>query len=711
MEDSKEILEITTHPLKTILDADYNKAVLFNEEDREKIAKLVIDTYDIDKLSREKKETRWKKISSILDETKVVQKEGDRRANVIYPLIKQACRQWAKEAYPLLFQNGNVVKAKVVGNDDGVLEYNKETGEPLKGQNGEPIYLMAPGQKVEKADRRVEFDNFIFAKKIEDYECNFDKLLSRLPALGTYFKKLYYSKDKKLIKADILFPQSVIVNYYARDNEYTIYSEELPLDVNTIKSKQNSGIFLDVDLKDDFTENEHVPTEEEEPNEHSNYTEAEQLFIEQHRWLDLDGDGFMEPYIVIVHKDSQKLVGLYVRYTEDDIVHKDDKPEGKIVYIKAKKYYIKYGFIPSNDGSFYDEGFGDLLFHTNNVVDTLLNQLIDAGTLANSSQGFISKTLKQRAGNIKVKPGTYDYVETFGTSLRDSIMPIDHKEPSIVLFQLLQFILSSSKELVGVNPAFSQDMNPNLAPTTMMALVEEGAKEFKALYKRIYRSLAKEINMVEDIIRDESDTFEPMYTKVLDDEEANFEKDYNNETYDIIPISDVEVITSFEKRQKSMFLLNLLNNQILLPYLNVEVILRKVLVFANCSDIGDVVQPAPPPQTDPRLEIEQMKLQLKEGEIQLKEAQIQSETAVKVEKEKSERLRIQIANQDQVIKQAEGALKAKELDYRLAEMEANIENIVADSIQKYANANKLNAEAGKSTEDTENKVEDLYQPK
>ena len=239
---------------------------------------------------------------------------------------------------------------------------------------------------------------------------------------------------------------------------------------------------------------------------------------------------------------------------------------------------------------------------------------------------------------------------------------------------------------------------------TMMALVEEGSKEFKALYKRIYRSLNKEINLVEDIIRDNKEVFEPLYLEVLDDEEANFEEDYNNKTYDVIHVSDVDVVTSFEKSQKAMFLLQLLSNPVVLPHMNEETVLRNVLISANCSDITNTMQTPPPAQVDPAIELKQM-------ELKLRQAQLESDMAIKIEKEKSERLRIQIANQDQLIKQAEGALKAKELDYKLAEMEANVENIVADSIQKYANANLANAKAGQSTKETEDSVEKLYEPK
>ena len=118
--EEREILDIKTISLDKILNYKYNKADLFKEDDQNKIVKQVIDTYTTDKMSRDTRETRWTEIAKLLNETTVVQKTSGRKANIIYPLIKQACKKWATEAYPLLFQNSEVVKAKVIGRDDAV---------------------------------------------------------------------------------------------------------------------------------------------------------------------------------------------------------------------------------------------------------------------------------------------------------------------------------------------------------------------------------------------------------------------------------------------------------------------------------------------------------------------------------------------------------------------------------------------------------------
>jgi hypothetical protein len=698
--------------LKDLLSTDkYNKAELFDGEERKILAQKVWDTYDTDKKSRQKKEDIWKKILKLVKEEDTENLEEDDTndgARINYPVVNDACRKWAKNAYPQLLKSGKLVKAKVVGDDSGKVAINKVENVPLTDPITQtPAHTIKPGKKLAKAQRRVDFENYYFLNKIDNYETSFDKLLFRLPMFGNMFHKVLYDSNSQKTIVDTLFPHNVVVNNNAKENKYTVISQELTLNYNDIKASQNSGIFLKVDLIPILETESKTPTSENENEE--NYATEEQCpqdFIEQHCWLDLDGDNFLEPYRVVIHKNSQQLMGLYPRFTEEDIKRVGDKKKGKIVDIECKEYFVKYSFYPSADGSYYDEGFGDLLYHTNQTVNTLLNQLVDAGTLSNKSTGFISKALKKRAGNLTLKAGQYKYVDMFGVNVRDAILPIDHKEPSVVLFELLKFILMGSKELVGLNPAFNQDMNPNIAPMTMLAFVKEGAKEFKATYKRVYRSLKKEILLVEDIIRDDvNEIFAKMYNEVLDDKDANFEEDFEDKDYDIIPLADADATTDFERNLKIQFLMSLTENAVFLPFLKVQSILQFILLELGFDNITDITQTPPPPAPDPELKIKEM-------ELQVKQIQIQSKTAVDLEKDKSEKMRIQIALLQERLKMAEGMVKAREVDYTLAEKEANVEDKKASAILKMAQANKANAEAkGQNTDETTKKAEALYEPK
>jgi hypothetical protein len=99
-------------------------------------------------------------------------------------------------------------------------------------------------------------------------------------------------------------------------------------------------------------------------------------------------------------------------------------PSGKIVSIKATEHYTKYGFIPAPDGGVYDIGFGILLGPLNESVNTLVNQLVDAGTMANTAGGFLAKGVKLRSGNTTFAPLEWKRVESSGDDLRKSVFPL-----------------------------------------------------------------------------------------------------------------------------------------------------------------------------------------------------------------------------------------------------------------------------------------------
>ena len=174
-------------------------------------------------------------------------------------------------------------------------------------------------------------------------------------------------------------------------------------------------------------------------------------FLEQHRWEDLDGDGYKEPYIITVHKETKKVVRIVANYFESSIKR---NTKGEILDIKPETYFTKYSFIPSPDGGFYDIGFGVLLGPLNESVNTLINQLLDSGHLSTLQSGFIGKGLRIRMGDNRFTPGEWKAVNATGVDLKQQIVPLPTREPSAVLFQLMGSLITSGKELASVAEIF-----------------------------------------------------------------------------------------------------------------------------------------------------------------------------------------------------------------------------------------------------------------
>jgi chaperonin GroES len=514
-------------------------------------------------------------------------------SNVKYPLVTTAAMQFSARAYPALIPaNGKVVNAKVIGKDP-------------------------TGEKLAHADRVSTFMSYQVMNDIDDWEENMDKMLMMLPIVGTVFKKTWYDKTEDKIISRPVHPKNFVVNYWAESIERAERTSEIiPMPKRILKEKQNSGEFLDIDLGEaPLPENDSgfVASDETVP-----YT-----IIEQHTFLDLDDDDYAEPYVVTFHLETGKVLSIYRRHTLEDVVEED----GKLVRIKPTVMYTKFGFVPNPNGSFYDIGFGVLLGPINASVNTLINQLIDSGTLNNLQSGFIGKSLKLKMGDASFSPGEWKPVNAGADDLRKQIIPLPTKEPSNVLFQLMGSLITSGKELASVAEIFTGKMpGQNTPATTTMATVEQGMKVFTAVYKRIYRALDSEFAKIFKLNKTYLDP--ETYVSVLD--EPVGPDDFDDKTFDIYPGADPSATSSTEKLMKAQGLMEMLP---LVPG-----ILDPIKVFSRVLEAQE--QPnwqdlfteqvkatgqVPPPPPDPKLMAIQAKVQADQQKAQMDIQQKQME--------------------------------------------------------------------------------------
>ena len=543
-------------------------------------------------------------------------------ANVKYPLLSTAAMQFNARAYPSLIpSNGDVVKVNVIGKD-------------------------RDGMKLERAKRIGMFMSYQVLYEMQCWEEDMDKLLMMLPIIGTVFKKTYYNPVLKQNVSELVLPENLVVNYWAKSLETAErVSEVIPLSRRLVKEKMMSKTYLDVELGDPIPDPEQLDHTVQQ-DEATPYQ-----IIEQHTYLDLDDDGYAEPYVVTFERTSGKVLRIVARFDEDTIFTSD---EGDLLRIEPIQYYTKFGFIPNPDGGFYDVGFGLLLGPLNESVNTLINQLIDAGTLSNLQGGFLGKGLKLKMGESRWQPGEWKPVNSTADDLRKQIVPLPAKEPSNVLFQLMGSLITSGKELASVAEIFVGKMpGQNTPATTTMATIEQGMKVFTAVYKRVYRSLRSEFKKIYDLNRVYLDP--NRYAAVIDTEVGP--NDFDKESYDVCPAADPSTPTGTEKLMKAQGLLELLPTGILDP---VEVI-RRVLEAQEqpnyerlfSQEIQQTGQMTPPP--DPKLQEMQMKGQMEQQKIAL-QAQ-ESERKAQLEA-RSQAVQLAMKTQEHNLKMQADAQKA-----------------------------------------------------
>lgn len=506
-------------------------------------------------------------------------------ANIKYPLLATAAMQFAARAYPTLVpSNGKIVQCRVIGKDP-------------------------TGEKIQRARRVSIHMSYQVMEQMDGWEEDMDKLLISLPIAGTCFKKTWWDNAKQKNCSKLILPKSLVVNYWTRIlEEAERVTEVFYLSRRKVKERQLLGIFREIDLGDPQSD-EHLTTSTNttfqrvgEDDETTPYT-----ILEQHTYIDLDNDGYAEPYIVTVELSTKKVLRIVPRFSSEDVLVSEDK---KIKMIEPKQYYTKYGFIPNPDGGFYDIGFGRLLGPLNNSANTLINQLVDAGSLSNLQAGFIGKGLRIKMGESRFQPGEWKAVNAVGDDLKKQIFPLPVREPSEVLFKLLDLLLKSGKELASVAEIFVGKMpGQNTPATTTMASIEQGMKVFTAVYKRVYRALTSEFRKLYKLNREYSNPEE--YISVLD--EPVQQSDYEGPEDDIIPGADPTAVSSQEKQAKVQAVMQLLQLGTINP-------MEATLMYLDAHEIPEqqiqklVMQPQP--KTDPKVEALQAKAQVDQSKAQ-----------------------------------------------------------------------------------------------
>lgn len=471
-----------------------NIAEILDEQQLARIGSDCVIGMDIDLASREdwdKKSEGALKIARQMVETKTFPWPG--ASNVLYPLITSSVIQFAARAYPDIVKGNDIAKARVTG------RWSEE--------------------KADRANRVSNHMSYQLLEEMEEWEEETDLLLHVLPAVGMCFRKTYFDPVLGRNVSKLILPDNFIVNNATKClNTTRRKTEKVFLYRNEVIENIRGGLYLDIEkylLEADGDE------------------QCLHEFLEQHCWLDLDEDGYEEPYIVTVHKDSNMVARITAGFEEAGIQYNE---RNQIVKIDQVQYFTDFGFIPDPGGGYYKFGFGQFLLHINLSINTTINQLFDAGTLHNTQGGFVTKGFRIKGGTFSLAPNEWKQVDMTGMDLKANILPLPTKTPSAVLFQLLGFLVDAGKQLSSTADVLSGEGQPNTPATTTLALIEQGLKVYTAIYKRIFRSMKKEFKKLFRLnaiyLPDEE------YFNFNDSEQFIARDDYNMGDIAIAPVAD-----------------------------------------------------------------------------------------------------------------------------------------------------------------------------
>lgn len=585
-----------------------NLAAEMDQVQLSQIAQDCLDDYQMDKDSMSdwfEQMERGLKLASLIKEDKSYPFQN--AANVKYPLVTSAALQFNARAYPAIVSPDQVVKAKVWGDDQG-------------------------GMKAARALRVSTFMSWQLSANVREWEEGTDDLLVLLPIVGEMFRKWWYDPSEGRLRCRLIRPGKLIINNNVQDiNDAPRCTEELPLYPVEIQNRINSGQFIDFEWTNDDDK------------------QGEQEFIEQHTRLDLDEDGYPEPYVVTIHVETLTVVRLVADYSEQDVQFQTEVQEqvalqpvqdpqtGSIVEVPVSQqvevpvgvqsirrgsYFVPFKFMPGINGGFHGTGLGLLLGDISETINSLINMLLDAGHYASLGGGWIGSEFRVKGGGQRFKPGEWKKTQATGTDIKNSIVPMTFPGPDATLFQLLGMLIEAGREIASVKDTMTGEApRTNQTATTTLALIEQGMMVFTAAYKRIFRSLRQEYGLIASL---NAKTVSPQQYNAFHDQQESFDpaQEFNLQDMDITPVADPRSVTKMQQAAKAQMLFEWSQAGLINP----QAALQRMAEAMSVEDWEELApQPDPMQQAMSEMQMETARAELVEkmAGIELTMAQVE----------------------------------------------------------------------------------------
>jgi len=600
-----------------------NIAEELDEKQLDEIGARVVEEYDVDVASM-KDWNDQNDMSRDLISTKPEKKTEPwpGAANTKLPLILNAAMKVSAEELAEIMRGNEMVQYEM---------YGKNT----------------PEKKL-RAERVTKRMNFQYHRELENWEDDHDRLILTKNLLGVVHKKYFFSPEKGRSEC-VLRLGGVVIN----DNVTNL--SEAPRVTDEIEK-----FWWQAEEK--FRANEWLRFELSSKND-GDFAKADKVndFLEQIRREDLDDDGYPEPYVVTVHRETKKVVRIAPNYTPEsikfdkdvtvDFINELDDKERKIALdnlevvrvddSRSRVRYVKYEMIPSFEGGYWGWGFGILLGALTENSNEVINMLLNQGKIENSPPIFISQSLRMAHGEVTYAPNEVIPINAPGGDISRAFARLPIASPSETLFHLLGLLMDVIRELSSVTEVVSGNQpEANMPAASIAMLIEQGKKSFGSIYKRHFRSLSREFDALFDLNFLYEDP--KQYIAFHDLEEAIppnegralVQGDFEREGLDIFPTANSEFSTRLQRIGEIQTLKQALAES---PNAN-QALLDRMLADAVLDDSEKAAQIVPEqPNMTPQQVLEEMEVAKQEFrdsaevralEAKAKKAEVDLERAV-----------------------------------------------------------------------------------
>ena len=388
--------------------------------------------------------------------------------------------------------------------------------------------------KEEAAERVREDMNYKLTEEMPEYRPEHERMLYNLGLAGAAFKKVYFDPSIGRQTAVFIPAEDLIIPYgasSARTAERVTHI--MRKTKNDIKKLQVAGFYRDVDLGEPVTFHSDIEKRKAEDQGFTLTDDDRYQILEICVDYDMPGyedeDGIALPYVVTIDRSTTEVLAIRRNWDEND-------------KLKLKnQHFVQYTYVPGF--GVYGLGLIHIIGGYARAGTSLIRQLVDAGTLSNLPGGVKTRGLRIKGDDTPIAPGEWRDVDIPSGTMRDNMMPLPYKEPSQVLFALLNQITDEARRLGSIADMKVSDMSANAPVGTTLAILERQLKTMSAVQARVHYSMKEEFKLLKDIIRDHTPA-EYEYTPQGGNPKAK-QEDYD--MVDVIPVSDPNSATMAQR--------------------------------------------------------------------------------------------------------------------------------------------------------------------
>ena len=432
---------------------------------------------------------------------------------IYHPMLSEALVKFQAETMMETFPAAGPIKTEIIG---------KETSEK------------------KDAARRVQDDmNYQLTDVMVEYRPEHERMLWGLGLAGNAFKKVYYDPSLGRQTSMYVPAEDVVVPYGASSLEVTERVTHIMRKTpNEMAKLQAAGFYCDVELEEPVDSLDEIEKAIAEKMGFRASTDDRYKLLEMQVDLVLPDDKFTKeetaadiavPYIVTIEKGTSTILAIRRNWNPDDDLK------------KKRNHFVHYGYIPGF--GFYAFGLIHLIGAFAKSGTSLIRQLVDAGTLSNLPGGFKTKGLRVKGDDTPIAPAEWRDVDVASGTMRDNIMPLPYKEPSQVLYSLLNTIVEEGRRFAGAADLQVSDMSANAPVGTTLAILERTLKTMSAVQARIHYSMKQEFQLLKGIIRD----YTPATYDYEPEEGSRKAKQSDYDMVTVIPVSDPNAATMAQK--------------------------------------------------------------------------------------------------------------------------------------------------------------------